>query len=368
MTKHLPQLFLILMLCPVIVQAQDPYFSQFYANRVYLNPAYAGFDPGTTLTLNYRDQWFGVPDGAISTFGESFRTYNASLELQTPCFFNDLYLGLAGFILRDEAGEAPLATTVVGLAVSPVIKLGRDASLHTGFMFTYNQRRFKGGYFIYSDQIDAVDGLGSNIPTELDFSTNFTPDLNVGVMFRQKISDRSFFVGGLGLSNVLNHEYLLLDNAGGYRVPTRATVHFGGYFKLSNRYNSTFLLAPNLRYERQGPLDLITVGAFGVDQNYYTGLFLQFNSNPPILSNTTTVILTAGIDIYETFNWDNYSDQNLYLGLSYDFNVAGLRSNRTLGTLEINLRFNFGRGRSNMDCKNDWLNRFNNRGIPCPVL
>ena len=53
--------------------AQDPTFSQFYINRLYLSPALVGLDPGTTLNVSYRNQWPGV-SGA-------FNTASASVEL-----------------------------------------------------------------------------------------------------------------------------------------------------------------------------------------------------------------------------------------------------------------------------------------------
>ncbi len=41
-------------------QAQDPEFSQFYANPLYLNPALAGANICPRAILNYRNQWPGL--------------------------------------------------------------------------------------------------------------------------------------------------------------------------------------------------------------------------------------------------------------------------------------------------------------------
>ena len=40
-----------------IVYAQDPTFTQFYANPLYLNPAFAGSNKCPRISMNYRNEW-----------------------------------------------------------------------------------------------------------------------------------------------------------------------------------------------------------------------------------------------------------------------------------------------------------------------
>ena len=47
--------------------AQDPAFSQFYANPLYLNPAFAGTNICPRVNLNYRDQWPGIGRTYVTT-------------------------------------------------------------------------------------------------------------------------------------------------------------------------------------------------------------------------------------------------------------------------------------------------------------
>src|ERR1700749_2252329 len=39
------------------IKAQDPQFTQFYANPLYLNPAFAGSVRCPRICMNYRNQW-----------------------------------------------------------------------------------------------------------------------------------------------------------------------------------------------------------------------------------------------------------------------------------------------------------------------
>ncbi|MGL5892099.1 MAG: type IX secretion system membrane protein PorP/SprF, partial [Bacteroidia bacterium] len=52
------------------LRAQDPEFSQFYANSLYLNPALSGAKICPSIQTNYRQQWPGI-SGTYSTFAAS---------------------------------------------------------------------------------------------------------------------------------------------------------------------------------------------------------------------------------------------------------------------------------------------------------
>lgn len=68
------------------VQAQDPLFSQFYANPLYLAPSFTGAgNKGTRVALNYRDQWPAVPR-AFTTYSFSFDHYFEKFAVVLVCF------------------------------------------------------------------------------------------------------------------------------------------------------------------------------------------------------------------------------------------------------------------------------------------
>ncbi|MDP6908597.1 MAG: type IX secretion system membrane protein PorP/SprF, partial [Flavobacteriales bacterium] len=51
--------------------AQDPQFTQFYANPLYLNPAFAGSKRCPRVIMNYRNQWPAI-SGTFVTYSASF--------------------------------------------------------------------------------------------------------------------------------------------------------------------------------------------------------------------------------------------------------------------------------------------------------
>ena len=47
--------------------AQDPMFTQFYSNPIYLNPAFSGSNKCPRIVSNYRNQWPGFSGDFITT-------------------------------------------------------------------------------------------------------------------------------------------------------------------------------------------------------------------------------------------------------------------------------------------------------------
>ena len=57
----------------VLSFAQDAHFSQYYANPIYLNPAFAGLERCPTVHTNYRNQYPEL--GVYQTYSASYDQY-----------------------------------------------------------------------------------------------------------------------------------------------------------------------------------------------------------------------------------------------------------------------------------------------------
>src|SRR3954471_14318401 len=79
--------------------AQDPQFTQFYANPLYLNPAFAGSVHCPRICLNYRNQWPALTGTFITT--------SASYDQQIAAISS----GIGILVMTDNAGEGTLNTT-----------------------------------------------------------------------------------------------------------------------------------------------------------------------------------------------------------------------------------------------------------------
>ena len=59
--------------------AQDPQFTQFYANPIYLNPAFAGTARCPRLIMNYRNEWPAL-SGTFVTYSVSYDQHIDGLQ------------------------------------------------------------------------------------------------------------------------------------------------------------------------------------------------------------------------------------------------------------------------------------------------
>jgi Protein of unknown function (DUF3308). len=76
--------------------AQDIRFSQFYANKLYLNPALAGSTNNSNVSLNYRNQW--------PNLDLPYVTYSVAFDN----FYETLNGGVGVMVIQDDQGDGAL--------------------------------------------------------------------------------------------------------------------------------------------------------------------------------------------------------------------------------------------------------------------
>jgi type IX secretion system PorP/SprF family membrane protein len=77
-------------------RGQDPQFTQFYANPLYLAPSFAGATEQDRISATYRNQW---PE-----LNNVFVTYSFAYDH----FFENFNSGVGILLLRDVAGSGDL--------------------------------------------------------------------------------------------------------------------------------------------------------------------------------------------------------------------------------------------------------------------
>ncbi len=292
-----------------MLQAQDAHFSQFYANPMYLNPAFAGVSKCPRINLNYRNQYPVL---------NVYQTYSASYDQ----YVESLNGGLGIMLMRDEAGDGAYSTTDASLVYSYHLKASRNFSILAGFQGTYRQIAIDWQSFTFPDQIDPYYGFVRETSEPNPGSNSVGAfDLSAGLI---GYTERFYF--GIAASHLTQPDisFFVQD-----RLPLKFTAHAGFTIPLGRKRLYTDLqnyLIPNIVYQVQGPYDQLTISTAFSRGDFKGGLgFRSSTTNPDAL-----VILVGYAPLEGRWGF----------GYSYDYTVSSIANNLG-GAHEISLSYQF---------------------------
>jgi len=338
----IPALLACMFLFRPTANAQDPGFSQFFASPLTLNPALTGkFNGVVRVAGNYRNQW-----PAISN---AFITSTASVDL--PILTNRLPVndtwGIGFLGMTDKTANGILNANYFGVSTAYHLALDEDGyhSIGVGFQGTYGSQTLNGTKLTFEDGLQ-LDGTFLPSPTEaINYETISVHyfDAGIGALYNASTNGNNNYYFGLSAYH-LNHPKVSFLGVDTINVPTRVTLHGGGFFPVAGSPSTLYVSA--LVNNQAGSREYVFGGAWEVaasqDEsypvNFYAGLWGRFTNN-----TTDAVIPYVGLD---------YSDFSL--GITYDVNVSALQTaSQSRGGIEISLIYIKKKGNGQ-------------HGIPCP--
>ena len=201
--------YTLALLCPGVIAfaQQDPLFTQYMFNNLYMTPAYAGVDGVTRITAVHRQQWLGYQ----SSFGDGGAPTTQMVTFNTPIY--KLRSGFGAYVLNDRLG--------------PVNNLEAQMmyAYHLGIKETKLSFALKLG--IYSQTIDGSKYRAIQNPDPLvteGKESQVRPDLGAGVFFRAEK-----YYAGIGFNHLLRSEFDFGQDS--TRGALENHINFtGGYF------------------------------------------------------------------------------------------------------------------------------------------
>jgi type IX secretion system PorP/SprF family membrane protein len=308
--------FILCVFITNIAKAQDPQFSQFYANPLYLNPAFAGSTKCPRVQMNYRNQWPGVG---------SFVTNSFSFDQHI-----DLINGGVGILAtNDRAGENTLNTTNISGIYSYELKVSREFTLKAGFQATYLQKTVDWNKLNFGDQIDPRRGFiyqTSEIPIYQGVKTF---DFSAGVLGFTKE-----FYAGAAVHHLTEPDEALtkrvLPNDTTKKaisnLPRKFTLHAGMIIPLDRRSDDVSI-SPNIMFMTQGAAQQYMLGLYANKGPMVGGLWYRHTN---IEENGDAISLLVGLQ-HDIFR----------IGYSYDITISRLKVANTFGAHEISLGLQF---------------------------
>lgn len=149
---------------------QDPVLSQYFSNKPLLNPSLTGYEGGTLVNLNFRQERYTLGGQLVE-----FNTNNLSAELDLPC----LQSALALMYIDRVEGEGylrwqSLSTAYAWRSRARPDRQRRDWEWRFGMRLAYNWRSLNWDNLVFSEQLDAMRGIlgPTNLPLPGDLRSN----------------------------------------------------------------------------------------------------------------------------------------------------------------------------------------------------
>ena len=317
---------LLFLIVNTTIGQQLPLFSQYLYNKYLINPAVAGSDGYTSVSLTAREQWVGY-SGAPRTFSVSWQTriLKKSYILKQTRIKKEVFrpksdgkVGFGGYVFSDKNGLIQRTGFQVSYAYH--MWLQKSTQLSFGLAFT--------GYYYKIDekQINFED------PNEPWLNNNlrrgiFVPDLSFGAYLlnakyslgfsADQLSEASAKIGGPAYKNFsMSRQYYL----------------FGSYDFSSGSYTiiqPSFLLKMSEQLKPQ-----VDLGATYIyNQGFWAGL--AYRTSGAIIANVGVKYM------------------NMYFGYAFDFTMQEIQR-ITYGTHEITVALKFG----DNSRRYRWLDRY----------
>lgn len=295
------------------VKAQDIGFSQFYANPLYMNPAFAGSKVAPRFSLTYRNQWPGLVS--------AYQTVSLSYDQYIP----KLHGGIGAIVLNDRQGDhGILGNSLLGVIYSFRFQVGREVFINAGLQASVCNGRINWNtdYLRFGDMIDPNNGFinptGAQMP---DQTSKWFADFSAGAM----AYGNAWYVG-------VAAAHLSQPDQGFYsedRIPMKFTVNAGGLINVSKEKRRTSslglgtpVISPNFIYQYQGTLHYFNYGLYLDWMPFLVGLWYRNGTE-----NSDAFIFMVGVQ-----------QDYFKIGYSYDVTVSKL-ANNTAGAHELTLGF-----------------------------
>lgn len=309
------------------VSGQDMQYSQFFANQLDLNPAFAGSQYYHRVIINYRNQW---PE-----LGRPFVTYSFSYDRH----LRKTSSGIGVQINQDRQGNGALLTTTVTGIYSYLIRIKKDAGIRLALGASLVQNHIDYSKLNFPDMIDPIYGSifphdGSEDPL---VKKKLAADFSTGILgFFNK------YHFGLAVHHLAQPSLAFSDDS---RLPMKYTAHAGAEFPVT--YNGLrpvyYTINPLFMFQKQSSHVQMNYGAFVNRNDIVMGAWFRQNFDRPM----SAIIVMAG-----------YDSKVFRIAYSFDWTLSKLNTVGN-GSHEVSLIFIMGeresRGR-----------RQSRKPIPCP--
>jgi type IX secretion system PorP/SprF family membrane protein len=309
LVKRIIYLFILLVIIFADSFGQDPTFSQFYANALYLSPSFAGATSQYRFSINYRNQWPAVPG--------VFNTYSISFDKALTNFNS----GIGVLATYDVAGSGNLSTTNIGLLYSYDFNINKEWHVRPGVNFKFYYLGLDISKLVFNSQITGSGTSPSVTPppfdnvADVDFASSalvYNERIWAGITFDHLLTPKTSFYGNDAT------------------VPVKFNFYGGAQILRQTRLKQKIqeVLSVAMNFQRQGKFYQSDIGLYYYKDPLIFGIW--YRGIPLATSQAGDAIIgLVGI-----------KTNQLHIGYSYDFTISNLIGS-TGGAHEISIVYEF---------------------------
>ena len=303
--KKILHIFILAVLClssTTLFGQQDPHFTQYFDNNLFVNPAYAGSKGVLNLTGIHREQWVGF-DG---------RPRSTTFSIHSPLKYESVGLGFT--LVNDEIG--PVKQTMFYGDFSYSIRFKqKDRKLSFGLKAGFNMINI------------ATSGLQTTDPSDPKLIQNVNNRINPNFGFGIYYHSPRFFAG-VSTPKILEKAY---DGVSSTNLERRHYFGIiGGVFSLNPSWKMRPSAQVKLTLGAPISIDLSTAGIykekFWIGATYRLnaafGAFVQYQITPQFKLGLASDFDTQSIRNY------NYGTFEMLASYDFVFKKQGIRSPR----------------------------------------
>ena len=294
--------------------SQDPSFAQPYANKLVLNPAFAGDTECAVITAGYRNH---MPEsGAYITYVLSFHSGSELLN------------GGFGFVfMNDRQGKGIFNKYSLSATYAYHFSVTREIHVNAGLEAGIVHRNRNSAGLVFPDMLDPFSGGQISQEVITDGSRSF-PDISSGLI----ASYKNYYLG-FALHHITQPDESISANVES-ALRRKYTIHAGTSLPVGTGRNISGLItkgqwtfSPTFIFQHQGTSSAISYGLYISRQEINIGAWLKQD----LFFNDYSLAILAG------FSGESYS-----FAYSFDFgmNISAI-SMPYSGSHEISVGINF---------------------------
>lgn len=305
-------IFVLFLFISNIILGQDPEFSQFFANPIYLNPALTGTSELPRVVLNYRNQW--------PQMGATYTTYSISYD-QLSQKTNS---GIGFLIYHDKELNSVVNSSSASFSYSYHVKLKHSSFLTLGLQGGMVLKQFNTNNLYFPTARNQLSGEISNyISNNYSSEKKFYPDFAVGAL-----GQHNNIYWGTSIHHLTRPNESIIEGDQKGKIPVKVTLHAGARTRKLHHglLSREFTVSPNILYQQQGSFKLVNFGIYLIEKSFLFGGWLRNNMDV----RPDAIIGLVG-----------FTKNRFQFGYSFDFTLSKL-SNYSYGSHEVSVTFFIG--------------------------